>query len=72
MRLKFFFLIYVPDQYKIQQMCDMFILENCVPTTTEVKKCVIKHLIITLMHYNFFLNAISLKKICDKSVKIYL
>ena len=53
-------------------MSDKFILENCVPTTTEVKKCVIKHLIITLMHYNFFLNAISLKKICDKSVKMYL
>ena len=47
--LKITFLIrYAPDQYKIQQMNDQAILEN--GGELEIKKCVIKQLIITLMH----------------------
>ena len=46
---------YVPDQYKTPQMCDKGILENggrlkSVLDCYEIKKCVIKQLIITLMH----------------------
>ena len=61
----FSLLRYVPDEYKTQQMCDKAILENgetikSLPATkrkknqeltaTKIKKCVIKQLIITLMH----------------------
>ena len=43
------------DQYKTPQMCDKGILENggrlkSVLDCYEIKKCVIKQLIITLMH----------------------
>ena len=48
-----YLLRYVLDRYKTQQMCDKAILENC-GTLKSVpgcyKKCVIKQLIITLMH----------------------
>ena len=46
---------YVSDQYKTQQMCDKVILENgralkSFPDCYKNQKCVIKQLIITLMH----------------------
>ena len=41
----------VPDQYKTQQMCDKMVQHyNLFLTATKIKKCVIKQLIITLMH----------------------
>ena len=48
-----YLLRYVTDQYKTQQMCDKAILENgetlkFVPDC--YKKCIIKQLIITLVH----------------------
>ena len=58
---------YVPNEYKAQQMCDKAVSENeeilnsapdCYKNQ-EINK-VIKKLIITLMHYNLFLNVIRL------------
>ena len=42
----------VPAQYKTQQMCDKAILENggTVKSVPDYYKCVIKQLIINLMH----------------------
>ena len=46
-----FLVRYVPDQYKTQQICDKAILQNGLfLIATKIKKCVIKQLIITLMH----------------------
>ena len=50
-----FVIRYVPNQCKTQQMCDIAVLENggmleSVPDCDKIKKCVIKLLIITLMH----------------------
>ena len=46
-------------------MCDKVIIESSgtlkyILTTTKIKNSAIKKLIITLMHYNLFLNAISI------------
>ena len=54
-----------------KQICDKAILENggtlkCVPDYQKNKKCVIKQLIITLMRYNLFLNAMRL--VCNKYI----
>ena len=62
-----YLLRYVSDQYKTQQMRDRAILKNggtlisLFLTATEINKCVIKLLRITLMHWNLFLNPIRLK-----------
>ena len=47
-----YLLRHVPAQYKTQQMCDTASFENggTFLTSTKIKKCVIKHLIITLIH----------------------
>ena len=50
-----FVIRYVPHQYKTQQICNKAISENgakfdSASYTTNINKCVIKLLIITLMH----------------------
>ena len=50
-----FVIKYVPDQYKVKQMCDKVIIENggmlgFIPDCYKDKKCVIKLLIIILIH----------------------
>ena len=50
-----YLLRYVPDQYKTQQICDKAVLEkvehrSLFLTTTKIKTCVIKQLVVTLMH----------------------
>ena len=54
-RVHIHLLRYVPDHFKTQQMCDKTILENggtleSFLTTTKITKCVIKQLIMNLMH----------------------
>ena len=58
---------YVPNEYKAQQMCDKAVSENeeilnSAPDCYKNQEIneVIKKLIITLMHYNLFLNVIRL------------
>ena len=69
---------YILDQYQTQRMYNKRILENGKTlkpdlTATKLMKCVIKQLIITLMHSNLFQNAIRLKKYVIKlSVLILL
>ena len=62
-----FLVRYAPDQYRTQQMCDKAILENGailkdVPDFYGNQEICNKQLVITLMHYNLFLDAIRLKK----------
>ena len=50
-----YLLRYVRDQYNTQKMCNKNMLEHCgtlksVPDYNKNKKCVVKQLIITIMH----------------------
>ena len=72
-----FVMRYVPDQYKTQEMRDKVILKNggiliFVPDCYN-KKCVIKLLIIMLMHYahEFVHDCYKTQKMCNKTVDSY-
>ena len=71
-----FAIIHYPDKHKTPQMCEKDILKNpemlqFIPSYKKTWELVKKQLIIVLMHYNMFLIAIWLKKICKKAVNAY-
>ena len=71
-----YLLIYVPYQYRTQQMCEKAFFENggtlnSVPDYYKVNKCVIKQLIIFLVPKNLFLNATILKKMCKEAINTH-
>ena len=53
-------------------MCEKTILETGRKKATKNNKCVIKLLTISLMHYNFLLTAIRLKKFAIKLLTLIL
>ena len=68
-----YLLRYVPDQYKIQQMCDKVILENDgtlkILTATKIKKCVIKQFIDVFL-FDSIPDQNKTQEICDSVVKV--